>query len=117
MNKDTFCKKLKQARLDAGLKQADTAVALNLPISAISVMESGDRKVDIFELIELAKLYNKSVEYFIYETQTHQKRRWYDKKPILSQSITLMKNSSHELQEACALGVMGFLQKLISNKN
>lgn len=117
MNKETFCKKLKQARQEANLKQADVAEFLSLPISAISVMESGDRKVDIFELIELAKFYKKPVEYFIYETQTHQMRRWYDKKPILSQAINLMQNSPDKLQEASALGIIGFLQNLISNKN
>ncbi len=50
MDRKTFCQKLRKARIEAGLKQEHVAKHLNLPISAISVMESGARKVDVFEL-------------------------------------------------------------------
>jgi len=44
MDRKKFCQKLRKARIEAGLKQEDVAKYMNLPISAISVMESGARK-------------------------------------------------------------------------
>ena len=57
--------KLKKARLDAGLKQSDAAQKLKKPQSYISKIERGERRVDITELKELAKIYKKSINFFV----------------------------------------------------
>ncbi len=57
--------RLKKARLAAGLKQTDVAKLLKRPQSYISDCESGEKKLDVLELQEFAKLYKKSVSYFI----------------------------------------------------
>ncbi len=53
---------LKQARLDAGLSQQVVADELNKPQSYVSKVESGDRRLDIIEVKEFAKLYKKKLE-------------------------------------------------------
>lgn len=57
--------KLKKARLETGLKQIEVAKQLNKPQSYISKIERGERRLDITELKELAKLYKKRISYFI----------------------------------------------------
>ena len=57
--------KLKKARLDAGLKQKDVALKLKKPQSYISKIERVERRVDIAELKELAKIYKKDINFFI----------------------------------------------------
>lgn len=58
-------KKLKQARLEAGLKQEYVATKINKYASYLSKIENGDRRLDVLELIELAELYNKDITYFV----------------------------------------------------
>jgi len=58
-------KKLRKARNDAGLMQVDIAKKLKKPQSYISKIERGERRVDIAELSILAKIYKKSLDYFI----------------------------------------------------
>jgi len=56
--------RIKQARLDAGLKQAAVAKILDKPQSYVSKIESGERRIDVVELIELAEIYSKDLNYF-----------------------------------------------------
>ena len=56
-----FLKRLKQARLDAALTQAEVAKLLARPQSFVSKSESGERRVDFVELLQLAKLYKKPI--------------------------------------------------------
>lgn len=44
---------LKQARLDAGLRQVDLARRLNRPQSFISKYETGERRLDLVELRQI----------------------------------------------------------------
>lgn len=111
MDRKKFCQKLKRARIEAGLKQEDVAKHMNLPISAISVMESGARKVDVFELLKLAEFYNKPVEWFFHDHNSLQRRRWYDLDPILSESVELLRQAPTKLQKSAAYGIIGFLKQ------
>ena len=58
-------KKLKKARLNVGLKQEDVAMKLKKPQSYVSKIERGERRVDVTELKELAKIYKKDITYFV----------------------------------------------------
>lgn len=60
-----FVKKLKKARLDAGLTQDEVADKLGCSQSWISKIELGELRVEAIWLNKLAKLYGKSVSYFL----------------------------------------------------
>ena len=111
MDRKKFCHKLRKARIEAGLKQEHVAKHLNLPISAISVMESGTRKVDVFELMLLSEFYNKPIEWFFHEHNSVQKRRWYDLDPVLSEAVDLMRQAPTKLQKSAAYAIIGFLKQ------
>lgn len=64
-----FLKRLKAARLEAGLTQIEVATLLNVPQSYISKCESGERRVDVIELMDFAAVYQRSILYFIDESQ------------------------------------------------
>jgi transcriptional regulator with XRE-family HTH domain len=51
--KKTLRERLKQARLDAGLRQVDVAQQLAKPQSYIAKIESGERKMDFIEVLDL----------------------------------------------------------------
>ncbi len=111
MDKEKFCIKLRNARQDAGLKQEQVAKHLNLPISAVSVMESGARKVDVFELEKLAELYDKPIEWFFHEHNFQERRRWYDLDPVLAEAVELLRKAPTKLQRSAAYGIIGFLKQ------
>lgn len=60
-----FLGRLRQARVDAGLKQADVAARLKKLQSFISKCESGERRVDVIELAMFAEIYRKPISYFL----------------------------------------------------
>ena len=60
-----FVKRLKQARLDAGLTQTEVAEKLGSSQSWVSKIELGELRVEAIWLNRLAKLYGKKVEYFL----------------------------------------------------
>lgn len=57
--------KLHSARLEAGLTQVEASKRLNKPQSYLSKIERGERKIEAIELGDFAKLYKKSLDYFI----------------------------------------------------
>jgi transcriptional regulator with XRE-family HTH domain len=57
--------KLRQARREAGLKQQVVADKLGKYESYLSKIENGDRRVDILELVELATVYKKDLNFFV----------------------------------------------------
>ena len=57
--------KLKKARIEAGLDQEKVAGLLGKTQSYISKIEAGQRRIDIIQLKEFARIYKKSLAYFI----------------------------------------------------
>ncbi|HVW82532.1 MAG TPA: helix-turn-helix transcriptional regulator [Candidatus Paceibacterota bacterium] len=60
-----FVKRLKKARIEAGLTQAEVAEKLGCSQSWVSKIELGELRVEAIWLNKLAKLYSKSVGYFL----------------------------------------------------
>ena len=60
-----FLVRLREARREAKLTQEQVSKRLRRPQSFMSKIESGERRVDVVELAILAKLYRKSVDYFL----------------------------------------------------
>lgn len=60
-----FLRRLKAARLEAGLTQIEVANLLDVPQSYVSKCESGERRVDVIELMDFAAIYQKPILYFI----------------------------------------------------
>lgn len=58
-------KRLIAAREAAGLSQGDAAARLNVPQSRLSRIESGERRPDVIELADIARLYGKRLAYFV----------------------------------------------------
>lgn len=110
MDRNELSNKLRYARIEAGLKQEDIARLMNLPISAISVIESGTRKVDVIELVKFAEYYSKPVEWFFYNEIPVDHRRWYDKDNKLSEAIELVRKAPLRYQKSCAHAIIGFLK-------
>lgn len=111
MNRKELSKKLKQARIDSGLKQEEIAALMNLPISGISVIEKGNRKVDVLELIKFAEYYAKPIEWFFHDEIQTNYRRWYDKDEKLAEAISLLQKAPVKYQKSCACAIIGFLKE------
>ena len=56
--------RLREARKYLGLKQEEVAAYLKIQRTALSDIESGQRRVEALELTRLAKLYQQPVSYF-----------------------------------------------------
>ncbi len=57
--------KLIKAREKLGLRQEDVAKLLGRTQSYISKIEAGQRRIDLIQLKEFAKIYKKNLNYFI----------------------------------------------------
>lgn len=57
--------RLKKARFESGLGQIEVAEKLGRTQSYVSKIESGQRRFDVLQLKEFAKIYKKSVNFFI----------------------------------------------------
>jgi len=60
-----IAKKLKKARLEAGLTQRQAAKKLKVSQSYISKLEAGQRRIELVQVKKLSKIYKQSLEYFI----------------------------------------------------
>lgn len=56
---------LKKARQEAGFDQGMVAKSLGKTQSYVSKIESGQRRIDVVQLKEFAKVYKKDINYFI----------------------------------------------------
>jgi transcriptional regulator with XRE-family HTH domain len=116
-HRDVLCHRLKDARKYLRFKQEEVAAYLKVPISAISAMETGSRRVDAIELFLLSKLYNRPLEWFFMaldedENDPAFNKRWYDRDPVLQHSIKLLQQAPKPLQQNAARGLIGFLKDL-----
>jgi transcriptional regulator with XRE-family HTH domain len=62
-----FLARLRAAREQAGLTQAEVAKRLRRPQSFVSKCEAGERRVDVVELAAFAGLYHRPVGFFVQE--------------------------------------------------
>jgi transcriptional regulator with XRE-family HTH domain len=61
--------RLREARKYLGLKQDEVATYLKIPRTALTDIESGQRRVEAIELTRLAKLYRQPIGYFTGEDE------------------------------------------------
>ena len=64
-DQEFLVEQLKKARIVAGLNQIETAELLGKPQSYISKVESGQRRIDVVQLKNFAKIYKKDLNFFI----------------------------------------------------
>jgi transcriptional regulator with XRE-family HTH domain len=57
--------RLRQARREAGLTQAEVGRRLGLRQNVVSRMESGERRLDPVELARFAAIYGKPLDWFL----------------------------------------------------
>lgn len=57
--------RLKKARVEADMEQSEVAKQLGRTQSYVSKIEIGQRRIDIIQLKEFAKIYKKDLEFFI----------------------------------------------------
>lgn len=58
-------KRLRKARLAAGLGQVEVAKKLGRTQSYVSKIESGQRRFDVLQLKDFARLYDRKLEFFL----------------------------------------------------
>lgn len=68
MNYAELGQRIRQARENVSMSQDDVASRLEIPRSAISLIESGKRKIDSLELQSFSRLVGKSVLFFLEES-------------------------------------------------
>ena len=62
---DAILERLINARQDAGLNQREVSQKLGFSHSFLSKCETGERRIDVMELLQLAELYGKSPDFFL----------------------------------------------------
>lgn len=60
-----LAQQLRKAREASGLDQKEVAEILDKTQSYISKIEAGQRRIDVVQLQEFAKIYKKSINFFI----------------------------------------------------
>lgn len=62
---DDIVQRLIEARRESGLTQREVSAQIGRAHSFLSKCETGERRVDVLELLQLAKLYKKPLQYFL----------------------------------------------------
>lgn len=62
---EAMLERLRSARTEAGLTQVEVATKLDVMQTYVSKVETGERRLDPFELEELARLYGKPLSFFM----------------------------------------------------
>ncbi len=63
-----FLKRLQEAREEAGLTQIAVSRKLGQSSNFCSRLESGERRLQVLDLDELSRLYNRPLRYFLPDT-------------------------------------------------
>lgn len=63
-----FAKRLKELRIDAGLKQSELAQKLDISPSTIGMYEQGRRSADQETLLKISDLFDVSTDYLLGKT-------------------------------------------------
>jgi ribosome-binding protein aMBF1 (putative translation factor) len=63
---DSFLQKLISAREEAGLTQREVSTRMGMAHSFLSKCETGERRIDVVELLQLAQIYAKPPQYFLW---------------------------------------------------
>ena len=98
--------RLKEARLYRGLSQEEVARHLGVPRSAVSLIESGARRVTAAEFSRLAKLYQTTME----SLASH------DRETSEPESVRLLARAAADLSKTDRDEVLRFAQFLRSRK-
>jgi len=62
---DRFIEKLISAREEVGLTQREVSARMERAHSFLSKCETGERSIEVFELIQLAQIYARPPQYFL----------------------------------------------------
>ena len=62
---DRFLEKLISAREEAGLTQREVSARMGRAHSFLSKCETGERSIEVFELLQLAQIYDKPPQFFL----------------------------------------------------
>jgi transcriptional regulator with XRE-family HTH domain len=73
--------RLRSARRESALSQAEVAAAFGKPQSFVSKCESGERRIDVLELDRFAQLYGRPLGYFVDEGEAGETSRVAEKRP------------------------------------
>ncbi len=66
---DTLLRLLIEAREEAGMTQREVSAVLGRSHSYLSKCETGERSVDVIDLLQLARLYKKPIQSFFPEDE------------------------------------------------
>ena len=64
---DSLLQRLIEARKEAGFTQREVSARMGRSHNFVTKCESGDRSIDVMELLELANLYEKPIGHFFVE--------------------------------------------------
>lgn len=116
MNPTDFANRLREAREMAGMSQQAVAEALQLPRTAITQIEGGNRSVSTFELAKFAKLYRRAISYFFDNTSEKEEDievLLYRAAPNLKQTVQV-KQQLNRTFDLCREGIT--LEKILGRE-
>ena len=105
--RETLSIRLKEAREYRGFSQGEVARYLGVPRTAISLIESGSRRVEALELRRLAKLYQTTMETLTGE----------DQETTEPESVRLVARATADLSTTDRDEVLRFVRFLQSRKS
>ena len=105
-------RRLRDMREYLGLSQDEVARVLKMPRPAISLIESGDRKVDALALKRFADLYQQSVDHFITEPSDSAKTKGVSLLPRAPRDVADLARTASRLSPADRVELARFAEFL-----